>query len=419
MIQFNIKNIKPYKKYIYLFFIFLITFIIIFYLNKNFKKEYKEHYLTYFLPYYDNEFNKIQKFYDEEDYKRLNYKKHFIYEPFNFGYHIYQHQDVIQTITKIILAGSKIKTCNNIHYSLSSDLVKDLNNNKTQMTILSSPIIAYFDSVESGIKNFNNVKLILKCTQRYVFFITKKSRKIKSITNFPYGSKIGTNRFKLYNNNENNFIAIEILNYLKYKKDIDYKLLNYDDFNSVGEDLINDKIDLIIWDGYFPNKEMTDFINKNASYGIILLPFNIPQEQVFKSTFYQYDISYIDLNKLSPSYFPVKINNESWNRFKPDLKILKFDEYLVSNRFVKNDTIYDFINTYYKYIKIINNINNSEQFYNDVEFDEKQIPILYHEGARKYYFNNGYMSNNANPNCKYLVGVMECNDKTLADNGFI
>ena len=31
----------------------------------------------------------------------------------------------------------------------------------------------------------------------------------------------------------------------------------------------------------------------------------------------------------------------------------------------------------------------------------------------------GFITNESNPNCRYLVGETECTEKTLADNGFI
>jgi len=36
----------------------------------------------------------------------------------------------------------------------------------------------------------------------------------------------------------------------------------------------------------------------------------------------------------------------------------------------------------------------------------------------KVFKEYGYITNINNYNCKYLVGVKECNEKTLEDNGF-
>jgi len=178
------------KKYIYIIFIFLIIFIIILYLNKLIGKDYKEHYLTYFLPYYDNEKNKIQQFYENEDYKRLNYKNNFFNQPFNIGYHSIGRQFLIENISKLLLSSSKIKKCNVIHHEYDINLIKNINNNNIQLSILSVPGIAYYET--DRIKELEpvNINLVLKISKRYVFFITKKSKNYDDkITNL-YGLSI-------------------------------------------------------------------------------------------------------------------------------------------------------------------------------------------------------------------------------------
>ena len=44
------------------------------------------------------------------------------------------------------------------------------------------------------------------------------------------------------------------------------------------------------------------------------------------------------------------------------------------------------------------------------------MPILYHNGAYKFYKERGFITNESNPNCRYLVGRMECTEQTLKDN---
>lgn len=410
-----IKNNYLYKN-IKLICIFLIILFLFYFIN-NMNKENKEHYLTFFIPYYDNEKDKIQQFYENEDYKRLNYKKNFFYKPINFGYYIKEKKYIIQNIAKMLLANSKIKYCNDIEFKYDMDLIKNLNNNNIQLSIKSIPAIAYYNSNKTKEDDPTNVKLVLKISKRYVFFITRKNNKIESLTSIPFKSKIGVNKYMLSEKEKINFVAFDILDYLKYQINIDYTLIPYDTIFDGGEALINNELDLLIWIDYFPNKNITKFFNDNSYHGLKILPFNIPQEKVFKKINYQYDIDYIDLNNVSKSYLPVRIKNENWNKFKPDMKILSFDEYLVTNRFVDKDIIYNITNSYFKNIKLLKN-NNFEyiNFISDVELDNKQVPIPYHEGAREYYFDNGYMSNNPSQNCKYLVGVMNCNDKTLLDN---
>ena len=42
--------------------------------------------------------------------------------------------------------------------------------------------------------------------------------------------------------------------------------------------------------------------------------------------------------------------------------------------------------------------------------------IRYHDGVIQYLVEKGYISYIDNDNCKYLVGVTECNEKNLKAN---
>ena len=54
-----------------------------------------------------------------------------------------------------------------------------------------------------------------------------------------------------------------------------------------------------------------------------------------------------------------------------------------------------------------------------IKLDNNTIYIDYHQGAINFFKKYGYISTINNENCKYFVGIMECNDKNLRDNNFI
>jgi hypothetical protein len=93
----------------------------------------------------------------------------------------------------------------------------------------------------------------------------------------------------------------------------------------------------------------------------------------------------------------------------------------MTNKMVSNDIIYETIKTYYESIDFLNTlpeIQNNPISKVGIEKDTN-MPVLYHNGAYKFYKEKGFITDNPNPNCKYLVGVMECNEQNLEDNNLL
>ena len=111
-------------------FLLLILFTILFIYYQ--KKETKEHYLTFFIPYYQTNKEALYKFYEDEDYKRLNFKKNFIYQPIQFGY-IGDDQDFTsQSLISLLISKSKIQHIQKIKYTKISPMIQDMSQNKIQ-----------------------------------------------------------------------------------------------------------------------------------------------------------------------------------------------------------------------------------------------------------------------------------------------
>ena len=94
-----------------------------------------------------------------------------------------------------------------------------------------------------------------------------------------------------------------------------------------------------------------------------------------------------------------------------------FDKLLFTNVKVHKEYIYNFLEFYHKNVKFINNnLPNDSYKISKIEVIENLLYVDYHDGVLQFFQDYGYISNIDNPNCKYLVGKMECNEKTLKNN---
>ena len=148
---------------------------------------------------------------------------------------------------------------------------------------------------------------------------------------------------------------------------------------------------------------------------LILLPFKIPNEALFLKKNYFINIETIDLNNISKSFLPKKFGNNEYTKFKPDIKICFTYKTMINNIHTKSEYTYDFIKFYYENYKYIN--NHLEKGY---KIDIMQIKsyLEYHKGILDFYKDYGYITYENNDNCRYLAGVMKCNEENLKNNNF-
>jgi hypothetical protein len=157
-------------------------------------------------------------------------------------------------------------------------------------------------------------------------------------------------------------------------------------------------------------------MNKHLSSNIILLPFDINNEKVFLQKNNFFSIEYVDLNRFSNGYLPMKFGKHHYNINLPSLKMIYINRILITNKSLKNEYTYNFIKYYVENLPFINYKFKNTGYDLDVDFFNNPLILKYHEGVIKYLTEKGYISNIDNKNCKYLVGVMECNEKNLKAN---
>ena len=392
-------------------FILLISIIILtlYIINRHLST--KEHYLTYFLPYYDKNLTDITKLYLNEDERKNFFKKKFLYNKIIIGYNKFE-KNYIKLLSNFLIAGTFIQ---NIQYFNLIDYNKslnDLNNNNIEFLITSIPTVLYHKNKENNY--LKNIRYSNKLYNNYIYFFSKKDKFIYSMKNISRKFKVGI----FEEPNIVNFYIVKTLKDFGYSER-DYQLVrckeNYEDLFNL---LINNEVDIIIFNDTFPNETVKVILDNNIEHEIILLPFDTNDEQLFLNKNFHLYIENIDLNLLSLSYLPKKFNNIEYVTFRPNIKILAFDLFLFTNVNVPADYVYNFTKYIFENKYTLNKYSANINFkIGNLMFKENELQIfLLHHGTQKYLVEKSYLSYNSNPICLYFVGVMECNEKNIKNN---
>lgn len=390
----------------------IIILIIIFYITNYYilKKQIKENYLTYFLPYYDQNINPLSNFYKDNDNNKNYFKKKFSYKPINFGF-VKDDAKIVKLLISFYISNSTTQKVNLIKYSNSLNNIKDLVDNKIDLCVTDFPTLICYTEILNN--NIDKLKLVTQLFNIYIYPFTKKSYNIFSLDDITPDTIIGI----IKDSDPFYYYYDRYFDFLGYKNKTDYKIKLYDNSSDLFNGFINNECQMIFITGVFPNDNIKTFLDNNINSDILLLPFNISKEELFLKKNHFIHISYIDLNDLSASYLPVKFNENEYTINRPSLKICAFYKILLSN--VNTDTkyIYSFINFLHTNLKYIN--NNLENKLLETQVYDQLIYITYHEGSLRFFRDYGFISNIDNDNCKYLVGVKECNQTNLQDNNLL
>jgi len=395
--------------------ILIIIFSIIFYIINNIlKKITNEHYLTYFLPFYDSSNIDLSNFYKYNENNDNYFKKKFNYTVLKFGTTIIE-KFFFENLISYYISYSNLINANIILYKDDIKNLSDLVNNKINFSTTTYSTIKYYKDILK--QDINNIRLIKTLYKIYIYIFTKKIYNVFQINDIRPGFIIGIiggyNSFSLYYN-----LFFRDLGFIE---NTDYIIKKYDNINKLFEGFVKSECNMIIINDIFPNNNIINFLDNIKDEDIILLPFNIKNEDLFLKKQEIINIDYIDLNQLSSSYLPRKFGKNEYTKNKPTLKICYLNKILISN--ISTDPLYtyEYIKFYHENYKSINN-NLKEIGYkikNITISNYKTIYIDYHIGVLNFFRDKGYITNNKNINCKYLVNTIECTDKTLLDNNLV
>ena len=393
----------------------IVLFIIIIFIFYTINKRlivHKENYLTYYLPFYNIDSNLLNNFYREHNYSKNFFKKKFDYEVIKLGSSTYSYEFNV-LFSKIVADKTMSYSITSIKYNNELKLISDLYNNKINLAITSIILINYFN-IKYKV-NLDNLYVISNLYKSYIIILTKLKYNIFRVDEIPYKTKIGV----LNESNVIYFYINKFLNDLKYNKD-DIDIIIYKSLDDLYDAFKKDEIKLIIYIDSLPNDKLNELINFNFERDIILLPFvispRLEEEFLIKNSFLIKDS--FNLNSITAAYLPKKFDNYYYLIYRPDFSILSLQDYLITNNKISDDNINNITNLFLKNVKSINNIlNNKYQITNLGPRVHINKYLNYHPTTMKNFEKYGYITNESNPNCKYLVGVKECTKKTLENNG--
>jgi len=392
--------------------LFIIIILLFYLINKNIIIK-KENYLTYYLPFYDTNSNLLNKFYLEHNYSKNYFKKKFDYEIIKLGSDNFSYEFNL-ILSKLIVDETLTYSISSINYDNELNIVTDLLNNKINLGIITIALLNYYN-LKYNI-NFDKLYALSKLYKSYFIILTKIKYNIFNIDQIPYKTKIGV----INEGNTIYFFINKFLKDLKYNKR-DIEIIVYKNLDDLYDAFIKDKIKIIIYIDKLPNDNLNKLIDLNFERDIILLPFkinkNLEEAFLIKNSFL--DLDTFDLNKITQAYLPKKFDKYYYFMYKPDFSILSLHNFLITNNKISNKNIDNIENLFLKNIKIINNMLDNKYKINDIGPSVHINKYLkYHPATLRNFAKFGYITNENNNNCQFLVGIKECNKKTLEDNGF-
>ncbi len=411
-------NFKKYKKYIFLFILLLILFFIYTYFLK---KNYKETYLNYFLPYYSTSSTAIYDFYERDDDNNNQTKKSFIYKPLKIGFD--EDGEFIKQLGSMFVSKSFI---NNVTYIKDSDemkLIEDCNNKSIDLVNCANPLVS--NSYVS--KDYKNLRFICNTNKMYLYILSSRASRLEALSDI---SKAITSNEKFvisvdYKDSVAHLFTTDLMNALGYKEGRDYNILYSNDGSSevALKNLVSNKSKLTILSLPFH----PDLLKKECcALGVELffLPFDLYNEdktKVFFTKNFYYIRDIYDLNDVCTGYLPKKYGGKTYSRFSAQIPIVSYYNTLICNSDLDDNTTKEVLRTFYENIALFNQLPvfHKQPIYKTQLNGGPQNALPINNGAKEFFISHGYITMEDNESCKYLVGIEECNQKSLNKHGFM
>ncbi len=416
-IKYTFKN---NKKYLFLFILLFILFLI-FIKYDFFKKNYKETYLNYFLPYYSTSSTAIYDFYERDDDNNNQTKKSFIYKPLKIGFD--EDGEFIKQLGSMFVAKSFI---NNVSYIKSSDemkLIEHCNSKALDLVNCANPLVS--NSYVS--KDYKDLRFICNTNKMYLYILSSRASRLEALSDI---SKAITSNEKFvisidYKDSVAHLFTTDLMSALGYKEGRDYNLLFSENGSSESalKNLVSNKSKLTILSLPFH----PDLLKKECcALGVELffLPFDLYNEdktKVFFTKNFYYIRDIYDLNDVCTGYLPKKYGGKTYSRFSAQIPIVSYYNTLICNSDLDDNTTKEILRTFYENIALFNQLPvfHKQPIYKTQLNGGPQNALPINNGAKTFFMNKGYITMENNESCKYLVGIEECNQKSLNKHGFM
>lgn len=392
-----------------LLFIFLVLCICAIVLVS--RQQMMERFYTLFTPY-KYKSNMVK------DYVRLSTSTDYNYNTLVFGI-AYRHDYVAMynfmvNLIKTVIANSPILKFDMMRYTQDKEVCLAVMNKDVNMGIVSEPMlidaITGFNTVFSPKLSFDNLRFIANIGNQYVYLLIRKDSKINSMYELK-GKKVSigmkdTNVWK---------VSTDLVNFMNMKTGTD--LITYEMHHKESLfALLNNQLDAMFYTDYYPSQFITDVFTRHDPHGILtLLPLDDFRLDTFKLSYYYYEPTTIDLNKMPQTFLPTKTGSVYYTRFNPDFPTFSFKQIIISNRETDADTVYNFTKHYFENITQFKHnpvLNKNKDNLFQLSVDRSMLFI--HRGAYKYYMEMGYVvDKETDKNCMYLVSKTVCNKKNL------
>lgn len=367
----------------------------------NYSTNNTEHFYTLFLPFYDpNSISKYNSYKNNTKYNGPTYTVNFTMSAQQYLYTNFKLFLKSLIAHNYPIINVDFETINN-----DRDILQKLNiTTKNDLAIIPAPIIIN----ELIHNNIENVEFITSMNEQYIFILSPIDKNIDTIYDL-HNKKIGVGT----KNSLWDQCATDIFNNINVK----YQPY-YASFKMMLQELYNNNIDAIVITDSFPSN-ILNYIFTNF-YNLHLISLN----SIHNLDFY-YTKTDLDLNKLSAIYVPHPTFSEkhidytkasifdNFNRlsnkylfYNSQFITYKFPNYLLSNKNFDDNLAYMITKHIFNNQKLLEKSANAHSIY----------PIEFNKGAKKYYFEKGYLSNNSSINCILLYGKQECTEKSLKSN---
>lgn len=388
----------------YFIILFLIIIILLFKIKIN-KKNNIEHFYTLFLPFYYPETIKKYQIYQKNfttDYQP-KYQTKFLISNQQLKYtylHLFLKSLIAYNypITKVYLNSP------NDH---DRNLFKKIKEKeyKNTLAVIPGPILAneYTNSY-----NNDNLRFITTMDEQYIFILAPIDKNIDTIIDLD-GKTIGVGqKYSLWHQVANDVFNNANINFKPYHNSLRKTL----------EKLYNNELDAIIITDSYPSNIM-NFIFYNF-YNLHLISL----DKIYNLDFYYFKTT-LDLNQMPSLYLPQASYREkhvdflkaslfsNYNRlsrkylfYYSNFTTYKFINYLITNDQMNDELSYMITKHIFNNNKLLKKSNNAYLY----------LPIQFQNGAKKYYLEKGYMSNNSSVNCIYMYGKQKCTKQSLKNN---
>ncbi len=362
-----------------MYWIFIILILFFVYL-KFYRNQTIEGFYTLFFPFYDP--RPGEKFAHFQDHPKNALAKSFSFN-FLLSHDLHKSSNIRLFFKSFIAYQPNVYYINFITKYNHRENLEQLKQNKADFAVIPAPIV---DDVYQN-SNLDNVTYGTTFHEHYVFVIVSNLYKIEKVTDLKDAAVSMGPKGSLWE---------------RVAKDISHNLkLNWREccgtLDKMIEDVHNHTTHAMVLTDQYPSHILNYIIYNH--YDLKILPL-----YPIKNFDHYYEVAYIDMAKMPALYIPKVIDNVKYTFFNTQMMTYKFPMYLLVNKKVNEDLVCDLITHAYNNDKMLQKAVNSFTF----------LPIPIHPGARKFYLQYGYISEDGtDAHCRFTYGYSKCGPRSL------